>query len=197
MKKLLFAFFIFLPQMVYLQSLVSTGNEVIHVSPNTILFSVNGLELKGSATNRLSLPQPFTFNNTIPANGRVLMTNDNVMYQVRQVATGQTALFNTDAPYNASRTVAQMTLINQSSLGDFNLRLLQTSHVSFNDIPLEWIITKSNYSDSDTQDLIFKWGPEVEPTTLPFKSLFFFNTTTNQWNNFQQQILWLMKTTIP
>lgn len=175
------AFLLLLPTMLVGQSLVSSGNEIIYVGSDIQFYSGNGLEFKGSSTNMLSLPQPFTFYVTSPPDGRVLLSNSDVVYQIREVVNGQTAVFSSDVLYESGRTLAQFSLVNLSTTGDFNLQVLQTSHTGYNDIPLEWIVSKSNPNGADVQNLTFTWGSEVEQSTIPYKSLYFFNTITNEW----------------
>ena len=181
MKKLILLFLFVLPQYLLAQSIVSTGSEVIFVRPNTTVSTVDGLELKGSSQNRLSLPLSFDFNQLSPYNNRVLIGNSNVVYQVRSVSTNTRADFFTDIPYAGNRTKAEFALTNKSATGDFNLRLQQSSRIGYNDIPMEWIVSKSNGNVGDSQDLIFSWGEELEPVLIPFKRLFVFDPATEEW----------------
>jgi hypothetical protein len=180
MKKII-SILILLPTILLGQSFVSSGIEMIHISTNTLFYSKNGVQLKGASTNTLSLPQTFSFGYTSSADSRVLMSNSDVTYQVRDVANGQTAIFNSDTPYFSGRTLAQMSIVNESETGDFNLRVSQNSHEGFNDIPLEWIISKSNLNSGNSQNLSFTWQTEIESTAIPNKSLFFYNIISNEW----------------
>ena len=86
------------------------------------------------------------------------MSNPNAIYEIRNVANTFTAEFFTDITYSSQVNVADVYIQNANSLGTYQLNLEQISHPGYNDIPVEWTISRSGFNASDMHNLVFKWG---------------------------------------
>lgn len=180
MKKLI-TLLIIAPTLLMAQSFTSTGNEVIHVKPGTDFSSVDGFLMKGSGTNIFSILQGNYPYNVAPYSRRSLVTNPNARLEIRNVGNTQIANFYMDVDYASSKVLADLRIQNTNSAATYSVGLEQTAHVGFNDIPLEWSITRTGAASTDVHNLVFYWGNELETAQIPVKRLFIFDTNTNEW----------------
>ncbi|MEN9969349.1 MAG: hypothetical protein RIR94_1546 [Bacteroidota bacterium] len=180
MKRLL-TILLLSPSFLMAQSLTSTGNEVIYVKPGTAISSVDGFRLAGSGTNIFSIEQGDSPFNVAPASRRILVTNPNARIEIRNVGNTQIANYYMDVNYASTEVLADLSIQNSNASSTYKVGLQQTAHNSFNDIPVEWTIQKTNATSTDVHNLIFNWGNELEPTQIPVKRLFMFDNATNDW----------------
>ena len=180
MKRLL-TILLLSPAFLMAQSLTSTGNEVIYVKPGTAISSVDGFRLAGTSTNIFSIEQGDSPFNVAPASRRILMTNPNARIEIRNVANTQIANYYMDVNYASTEVLADLSIQNSNASATYKVGLRQIAHASFNDIPVEWTIQKTNATSTDVHNLIFYWGNELEPTQIPVKRLFMFDNATNDW----------------
>ncbi len=180
MKKLITLLFLS-PTLLLAQSLISTGNEIIYVEPGTAISSVNGFHMSGTSSNVLSIEQGNTPYNLAPASRRVLVTNSAARLEVRNLGRTQIANFYMDVDYAATRVIADLRIQNTNSASSYNVGLEQISHANFNDIPVEWTITRNASAPSNVHNLVFFWGNELETAQIPVKRLFIFDNAINEW----------------
>ncbi|MFA7274678.1 MAG: HYR domain-containing protein, partial [Crocinitomicaceae bacterium] len=181
MKKNILILLAFIPAISWAQSLVSTGNDTIYVKPGTVVSSVSGVALNGTGNSFYSLPQGTDLYNVAPSSKRVLIGNPNARYEIRNVANTVTANFYTDVNYLGQTPVADFSIQNANSTGSYLLGITQTTHIGYNDIPVEWNITRTNGAALDMHNLVFQWGNELEPSQIPVKRLYVYDQTISDW----------------
>jgi gliding motility-associated-like protein len=182
MMKNLFKSILFLAPFTMLgQSIYSSASDTFFVMPGTIVSSINGVELGGNGTNYYSLPQGTNLYNVAPYSRSVLMSNPNAIYEVRSVGNNVTADFFMDVSYSFQVALADLSIQNSNNTATYQVNLEQIAHPGYNDIPVEWTITRSGATVSDMHNLIFKWGNGLEPNQIPVKSLYVFDANQNTW----------------
>ena len=180
--KSFFQFVCFLFPTIFLgQGIVSSNSDIIFIVSGTVVSSNAGLELSGNGTNYYSIPQGTTLNNVAPYSKRVLMSNSNAIYEIRNVANLFLADFFTDVNYASQVNVADLSVLNANTSATYQLNVEQIAHPGYNDIPVEWTLGRSGPSAVDMHDLVFKWGNALEPNQILSKALYIFDVALNNW----------------
>jgi len=178
----LLMFIVLFPCVISAQSVIVNGDYKVSVSSATIISSVGGYKLIGTGSSSLSIPRGTTASNTAPASKRVVINTSTGFYEVRNVGQNETADFFLDVLVSSSRVVADVSVENTNTTATYKVNVNQIDRgVTYNDIPLDWTITKVGSSASDVNNLTFTWGSALESSLISQKRLFVYNDASGVW----------------
>src|SRR6478736_6223627 len=135
--------------------------------------------MTGTSNSTLLIPNGTALENSAPNSRRILMNNPNAVYDVTDVAVNATANFFITINAFGATPLAQIDVVNKGiSAGDYSTSVSTEDIPVFNDLPVQWTLTKSNATTNDQHTLVFTWENVLEPTLLPLKGLFVYNAGT-------------------
>ncbi len=175
-------FIVLFPLIISAQSVVINGDYKVSVSSGTIISSVGGYKLIGTGSSSLSIPRGTTSNNTAPASKRVVVNTSTGFYEVRNVGQNETAEFFLDVLVSSSRVVADVSVENTNTTATYKVNVNQVDRGdTYNDIPVDWTITKVGSNAADVNNLTFTWGSTLESSSISQKRLFVYNDASAVW----------------
>jgi hypothetical protein len=177
---LMFQLFVF-SFMGHAQSLFLNGTDTFFISSGETVSSVGGFKFIGTGGSKFSFPRETTPSNTFPNTRRVLATNANATFEVRNVASNQLANFYVDVMISSNSASADLFIDNKNSTSRYQLKVNQLNRLGYNDILTEWTITRVNANVNDIHNLTFNWGNDLEPALISNKRLFVYDNSLSAW----------------
>ena len=163
------------------QSLFLNGTDTFFISSGETVSSVGGFKFIGTGGSKFSYPRETTPSNTSPNTRRVLATNANATFEVRNVASNQLANFYVDVMISSNSASADLFIDNKNSTSRYQLKVNQLNRLGYNDILTEWTITRVNANVNDIHNLTFNWGNDLEPALISNKRLFVYDNSLSAW----------------